>query len=640
MFWVFHLALNLGFGSLIGFRVFSSRTLLFRLSAGILFGMLGAMWSPVPSAFYFGFTPVAHYLGWGIMGLIALLIVMLYKDKGHNSSNDDPPESFHRWEIVGILVFALFIGYLFTSHFFLDSEGAVFTRGNLYGDLPFHLGMITSLVEQEFFPPEYTFFPGARLGYPFLTNLLSASLHQFGLSLRWSVILPSFFFVFLLVFWFFQFARLVLKGHFTVLLAALMFFVNGGLGAFYALDNAWIDPERFSGLFQGSAHSPTNWTEHNIVWSNVICDLILPQRTTLAGWAVLFFALYLLYRALTLRQRKDYVLAGLVGGLMPIIHTHSFLAFSLISLTWFIGSFFGEREKSRQFIRWLLFGIPFLLLALPQLWEWTFSQAIAGGFFRFHLGWANRGDIWPWFWLKNVGIVFLLIFPALLSRDRIMNRFYLPAVIIFILGELFAFQPWVWDNIKLFFIWYLFSVFLVSNYLYRLNDRLQGFPSRSVILVIVVFFAVFSGVLSLVRETLLPPHQLFSKNQVAQAEFSKDSTLPDGLFLSAGYHNNAVMALAGRSIFMGFDGWLWSHGIDYGKRQALVEEMFTQTERFAELAQESEIDYLMVGPRERHQFETDWNFFMERYPLIYRGQNQLIFAVSPRAQEKLNTAED
>ena len=63
---------------------------------------------------------------------------------------------------------------------------------------------------------------------------------------------------------------------------------------------------------------------------NVLVDMMLPQRATLFGWAVLFPALYLLCRAVYQGQRRCFFLVGLMAGALPMIHTHSFLALGLV----------------------------------------------------------------------------------------------------------------------------------------------------------------------------------------------------------------------------------------------------------------------------------------------------------------------
>ena len=80
----------------------------------------------------------------------------------------------------------------------------------------------------------------------------------------------------------------------------------------------------------------------NIRWVNVLVDMMLPQRATLFGWAVLFPALYLLCRAVYQGQRRCFFLVGLMAGALPMIHTHSFLALGLVCGVWLAAWLLGD----------------------------------------------------------------------------------------------------------------------------------------------------------------------------------------------------------------------------------------------------------------------------------------------------------
>ena len=76
-------------------------------------------------------------------------------------------------------------------------------------------------------------------------------------------------------------------------MAWLLFVGNGGFGFVY-----FFGKYRFSEIFTGFYTTPTNLTGENIRWVNVICDMLIPQRTTMAGWCVVLAAIYLLITAL------------------------------------------------------------------------------------------------------------------------------------------------------------------------------------------------------------------------------------------------------------------------------------------------------------------------------------------------------
>jgi len=258
------------------------------------------------------------------------------------------------------------------SLYLLPGQDGLYCGGNAYGDLPFHLGIITSFKEQQLFPPQYSIFPGIRMGYPFLVDSFTSSLYLLGMSLRHSLLLSSISMAVLLLTSFVVFAQEVLKKWSSTVIATLLFFINGGLGFFYYF------PKNLSPIFSEIANSPTHLFDQNIIWSNVICDLLIPQRTTLGGWAFLLLALWSLYRAINTSQRKYFCLSGLIAGLLPMIHTHSFLAFFVVALIWFI-FFVKIRWEKKICIRLDGFGSPGIFIILSSIDLLDFSPV---GFWR------------------------------------------------------------------------------------------------------------------------------------------------------------------------------------------------------------------------------------------------------------------
>ena len=107
---------------------------------------------------------------------------------------------------------------------------------------------------------------------------------------------------------------------------------------------------------------------------NILVDMLVPQRTFLAGWTVLMPALYLLLGATRSQRRLEFVATGLLAGCMLMINTHAFLALGLLLLS-------GE-EYSGIPLQAVLILVPFggmILAALDaaevhksykyQMWE-------------------------------------------------------------------------------------------------------------------------------------------------------------------------------------------------------------------------------------------------------------------------------
>ena len=61
-------------------------------------------------------------------------------------------------------------------------------------------------------------------------------------------------------------------------------------------------------IFTGYYNMPTNFLDWDLRWVNVIADMMIPQRTTLLGWAVLPAGLVLLRSAVRSNDRLRYLL--------------------------------------------------------------------------------------------------------------------------------------------------------------------------------------------------------------------------------------------------------------------------------------------------------------------------------------------
>ena len=127
-----------------------------------------------------------------------------------------------------------------------------------------------------------------------------------------------------------------LKDRAKSILAMILFFLNGGFGFAYFLSDLGESYDNFTRIFTAFYETPTNLIGENIRWVNVIVDMMVPQRATLFGWAILFPLLYVLYRAVYAQKHAYFLPAAIFAGSMVMIHTHSFLALGLICGVWLL----------------------------------------------------------------------------------------------------------------------------------------------------------------------------------------------------------------------------------------------------------------------------------------------------------------
>ena len=104
---------------------------------------------------------------------------------------------------------------------------------------------------------------------------------------------------------------------------------------------------------------------------------------------------------------------------------------------------------------WGVFFGVLLLLALPQLLEWTFGQTTQSGFLLGHFNWGNQGDTYLWFYLKNWGAILLWFVPAMIHCKKEDFDVMSGAFLLWFVVEIISFTPNTYDNNKLLYITYI-----------------------------------------------------------------------------------------------------------------------------------------------------------------------------------------
>lgn len=591
---------------------------------GLCLGLVLMMWMPALFAFALRFTPAAQFCGLGVAALVAALC--LWRRPNLRDAGSPAPPT--RLICALVIPLTLFSAYLQYTHVLCPgADGTLYVGQSTYGDLCLHLGIATGL-DGASFPPEYTILPGVMLGYPFLVDALSASMYQLGCNLALSFTLPGTLMMALVYWGFCLFTWEFTRRKGAVLLAFLLLFLGGGLGFLYTFDQVFEDSTLLQQALFGYYYAPANYTQENVRWVNCVVDLLLPQRTLLAGWLTVLPALYLLLRGLKANNRRLFVALGVWAGAMPMIHTHSFLALGAISLGAL--AYYACRKERDTVANLVLYGAIACVLALPQLLFWSFPQTFGGGYPRLRFNWVNNTgsgliDEYFWFWIKNVGPVFIVLAPAALSAGRRGKALALGALILFALAELVQFQENSYDNIKLFYVAYIAVLPLAAQYLLAIYDRLKGIRGRALLAAVFLVLTLTSGAMSLAREAI-SRYALFSPQDVEAAEFVKENTERDAVFLTDTDHINPVSVLAGRTVVCGPDLYLWWHGFaqEFTARSAYIQETYANPS-FEALAQ-YDVDYVYIGATERgYGADVDW--FAQNLTLVYDSGGIQIYAV-------------
>ncbi len=537
--------------------------------------------------------------------------------------------------VLPVLAFSLWLLHTHTLHL---ANGAYWCGQSTYGDLPMHLAFIKGIAAQGVFPPGYPLLAGQSLfGYPFLCETVSSVLLVLGAPLKSACLLPQALALTAVYGMFWLLARRVLGGAGKASCAFWLFFAGGGFGFAYFLEGLGQDKSNFTRIFTAFYETPTNYVEKNIRWVNPIADMLIPQRATLFGWALLLCCLYLLWRFALEGEARLWLPLALLAGCLPLTHTHSLLSLVLISAVLLLRAALHAKGQGgpRALLPWLWYAALAGALCLPQLCLVIFRQTGEGAnFLRWHWNWANEGDNYFWFYIKNIGLVYLLLIPGFWHAGKKLRWLYGGGLAILALAECVVFQPNNYDNNKLLFVWHMVGCLLAANLLCdgaalllrQAKSVWQGRAAAALLLAAALFLGTFGGVLTLGREAV-GRYQQFSAEDIALAGFVEQNACPNALFLTGSQHINPVASLAGRPILCGSSSYLYFHGMHYNAQGEAARQLYEAPSE--ELLARWGIGYVLVGSYERSEFAVDEAFYAARYPVWYQDAEHTVYAVSP-----------
>lgn len=503
------------------------------------------------------------------------------------------------------LVVLVYAALNFSAVLFDNDRGGWSAVVNVWGDYPLHIALINSFVLRNNFPPQYPVLEGSPLAYPFITDFFTSVLVKGGFGLREAIWFSNVALFFSLVVFLFYLAREFSASKKIAALALLFFLFNGNAGVLNAFGDAVKNP----GVLLQPAQDYSHDEPRGLFFMNVIYAVFVPERSALLGFTAAVLIYLLLWRNVfepSGRQRKrEFLFAGILFGLLPLTHAHSFLAAGVAA------AFFFFNKPTRN---WLYLIIPAALLAAPQiLWM---SQQIGPSTMSAHLGWIASNEGKPFFdlvgfWLANGWVVLVLSLVALAFAKPRQIVFFAPFLALFIAGNVLRFQTWDWDNYKVFMHWSLFASIFAAMAVMKLFEagsvgrkriselRAYGFKALAVVLVVL---AIGSGVLSMLWMSAgsNARYEVFSASDLQVAEWIRANTPPNAVFLTSDTHNHLVHSIAGRQIVMGFAGWLWSHGLNYGKQERDVKFAYASAD--CRVLKKYGVTHVFIGPPEAKLF--------------------------------------
>jgi hypothetical protein len=557
---------------------------------------------------------------------------------------------------IGYLVFYLTIAILLAMVFgravFERPDGIYTGVTNNLGDLPLHLQVINSFVQGHNLPPEDPTFAGVRFAYPFLVDFLAAMLVRAGAGVIFAMWLQNMVlamaFVGVLHYW----TILLTRNRLAGVIAPLLVLFNGGLGWWLLFSDTPVDG--FFLQLGNLQHDYTIVPNSILRWGNSLTTLFVPQRSILFGMplAITIFCQWWLAlsqqedapptdeptatsaleqrnavstkvsKSRSKRSRKAagatiqpepqnfylrrMLAAGLCAGLLPLIHAHTFLAVMAVAAC--LALIFRSAWRS-----WLYFFAVAIVVSVPEvLWLANTGGVNTRSYLAWQPGWDHGTHNVIWFWFVNTGLFIPLLVIALLWRRGTFKlpprlvRFYVPFIFCFIVPNLIRVAPWIWDNIKVLFLWYVASAPIVGLLLARWWQRRSVLRWLAPVVLATLLLAGGLDVLRVVSEA--PEYREFDAPDIAAASLISAQASPRALVLHAPTFNSPVF-LTGRRSLLGFPAWMWSRGLDYSQRSVDIERIYSGEPEADALLRKYNVDYVLVGPLELASFKVNEQFW-------------------------------
>ncbi|MBV8856866.1 MAG: hypothetical protein JOZ02_08060 [Acidobacteria bacterium] len=581
--------------------------------------------------------------------------------------------------LVFYAVTALLFWFVYAHAMYQTPEGIFTGVDTNIGDMPFHLAVVTGFTQGENFPPQHPEFAGVRLTYPFVVDFAAAMFVRAGATLEGALFWQNFAMIMSLVGLLHRWALKQTRERLAALLVPALVLLSGGFGWLVFLKEAASSGQGVFATLGSLGHDYTR-AYPGFEWGNAVTALFVTQRSILLGVALALVVWTLWWQASEKaegeRQKakegsdegaaaiesrrvgkkkfkgkgktarvastkgavededaagdntfafclspfalRQMIAAGVVAGLLPLVHAHSFVVMMLMGACMALAQGAatlllvsqGAQAEGPAWARvwavwrpWVVFAAAASVLALPQMFFATRDSAVrAGQFFGWEFGWAHGETNVVWFWIKNTAVFIPLLVAALAWRGAGVSRrllfFYLPFALCFVVPNVYRMAPWVWDNIKILLYWWIASAPLVALVLARLWRRRGAWRAAAVGLLLMQTAA---GGLDVWRAASgAVERRSFDPDGLAFAEVIKQQTAPRSLILHAPTYNDPVY-LTGRRTFLGYTGHVWSHGIDYGPREADLKRIYTGAADADALIQRDGIEYVVVGPLEREE---------------------------------------
>jgi len=597
MLWVFEVLVSLYFGYLLVSFMAKDRIDIFhRFFAGIPIGFFSFAWISYIVSYYTKLNEICGIISVLITILLVIPLKIVVKKQKLKSKFKFSELQLHTYIFAGIF-------YVFIMYLSMLRKGR-FTKGAGYGDLPFHLNIISSFAHgcntnrKSFYDINSLFYAGERLAYPFLTNFFTSVLMATGFStLQAAMFFPSALMSLSLAYGMYHLAFLFSKNHFVSMLSLVLFVGLGG--------NGWIYVFKPSNGYADWIH---NWGHDQYeYWFHPIMHVLVPQRASLWSMPLCYWSIIMLIYGIESLNISFFVLAAIYVGFCPLVQLHSFVGIAQWSIVFCLIQFPWKKlnEWRKYLILWFTYGIVANLMAAPQFYPYLNRLKTEKSFVSFLPIWECKIKQFGVFapivcWWRGLGIfaAISLVF-GWASANIYQIKLYIPSMVVFLVANFVRYQPWELDNTKVFYAaWIPIALPFVSQFLNCVIRK----KKISFIAVVLIIISIMSSSMHLFA-CLLSPTKIFSKNDISFGLWIAENTPLNSLTMSSDSHNHPVSTIAGRMMFQGYGGWLISHGLEYWKHESFRKTLCSSPYMIDEFKSNG-INYMISLNNEYPEFES------------------------------------
>ncbi|MEM2821644.1 MAG: hypothetical protein QXM98_05245, partial [Thermoproteota archaeon] len=122
----------------------------------------------------------------------------------------------------------------------------------------------------------------------------------------------------------------------------------------------------------------------------------------------------------------------------------------------------------------------------------------------------------------------------------------------------------------------------------------------------VLFLGTASGFLSHIK-VFQENYLMWPRSDIVFAEWVRENTPQESVFLTSTHFLNPIVTLSGKQVILGYEGWLWSHGLDWALIQKVRKDVIEMFRGNYTIIKKYNVSYIVIT-RYEHFFAIDNNF--------------------------------